>query len=66
MFPTIKGKKMQFYEQLSFFASKFILVTRRFKDDPFIKEADVKKNLQDCSEFIKNEIRHVSFSNLKQ
>lgn len=54
---------MQFYEQLSFFASKFILVTGRFKDNTFIKEGDVKKNLQDCSEFIKNEIRHVSFSN---
>lgn len=35
---------MQFYEQLSFFASKFILVMGRFKDDPFIKEADIKKS----------------------
>ena len=55
---------MQFYEQLSFFISKFILVMGRLKDKPL--KTQMSKKLQDCSEFIKDEIRHVCFSNLKR
>lgn len=36
----------------------------RFRDNPFIEEIEEEK-LQDRSELIKNEIRHVCFSNLK-
>lgn len=65
MFLTIEGGTMQFCEQLSLFTSKFILVMGRFKGHPLTEGADVKKKkkLQDCSEFIKNEIRHMCFGN---
>lgn len=64
MFLTTEGGTMQFCEQLSLFASKFILVMGRFKGHPLTEGADVKKKkLQDCSEFIKNEIRHMCFGN---
>lgn len=53
---------MQFYEQLSFI-SKFILAM--VEDLRIILSVKKQKKLQDCSELIKNEIRHVCFSNLK-
>lgn len=43
MFLTTEGGTMQFCEQLSLFASKFILVMGRFKGHPLTEGADVKK-----------------------
>lgn len=64
MFPIRKGKNAVLRAGGFLFISKFILVmVGRFKDNPFIEEAEVKKKLQDCSELIKNEIRHMCFSN---
>ena len=44
MFPTIKGKNAVLGAVGFLFISKFILVTGRFKDNPFTEDAEVKKS----------------------